>query len=54
MQKISKIIIGLVQVTFCGLRFWSNRFKHSVKRFGRFGLDTLVNRLLKGDSVIEM
>ena len=43
MQKTSKILIGSVQVTFCGLRFRSNRFKHSVKRFGRFGLDTLLS-----------
>ena len=41
MQKTSKILIGSVQVTFCGSRFRSNRFKHSVKRFDRFGLDTL-------------
>ena len=33
---------GSVQVNFCGLQFRLNQFKHSVKRFDRFGLDTLV------------
>ena len=32
---------GSVQVNFYSLRLWLNRFKHSVKRFGRSGLDTL-------------
>ena len=37
-----KCLIGSVQTVFYGLRFRSNRFKHSVKRFGRFGLTTLL------------
>ena len=39
----SNFRIGSVQGVFYGLRFRSNRFKHSVKRFGRSGLTTLVN-----------
>ena len=49
MVKISQIkakklrfLNGSVWVNFCGLRFRLNRFKHSVKRFDRFGLDTLL------------
>ena len=39
---MTKMINGSVQVDFCGLRFWSNRLEHSVKRFARVGLDTLL------------
>ena len=35
------LLNGSVQDVFCSLRFRSNRFKHSVKRFDRFGLTTL-------------
>ena len=45
---------GLVQVNFYGLRFRLNRFKHSVKRFGRFGLDTLVHYILTFKKVIKL
>ena len=40
--KRAIFVIGSVQEVFCGLRFRLNRFKHSVKRFGRFCLDTLL------------
>ena len=40
--KKAIFLIGSVQEVFCSLRFRSNRFKHSVKRFDRFGLATLL------------
>ena len=40
-------LIGSVQEVFCRLRFQSNRFKHLVKRFDRFGLTTLVGIKIK-------
>ena len=42
MKNKVKYLNGSVQAVFYGLRFRSNRFKHSVKRFGWFGLTTLV------------
>ena len=42
----SNFLIGSVQEVFCGLRFRSNRFKHSVKRFDRFGLATLTGMVV--------
>ena len=43
-EKRAIFLIGSVQEVFCGLRFRSNRFKHLVKRFDRFGLATLVSK----------
>ena len=43
MKNKVKYLNGSVQAAFYGLRFRSNRLKHSVKRFDRFGLATLVN-----------
>ena len=40
-EKLQYLVNGLRFGFYYGLRFRSNRFKHSVKRFGRFGLDTL-------------
>ena len=42
MKNKVKYLNGSVQAVFYGLRFRSNRLKHSVKRFDRFGLATLV------------
>ena len=42
-EKLQYLVNGLRFGFYYGLRFRSNRFKHSVKRFGRFGLDTLVD-----------
>ena len=41
MKNKVKYLNGSVQAAFYGLRFRSNRLKHSVKRFDRFGLATL-------------
>ena len=41
--KLLYLVNGLRFGVYYGLRFRLNRFKHSVKRFGRFGLDTLLN-----------
>ena len=41
MEKFQYLVNGLRFGFYYGLRFRSNRFKHSVKRFDRFGLDTL-------------
>ena len=41
MKNKVKYLNGSVQAVFYGLRFRSNRLKHSVKRFDRFGLATL-------------
>ena len=43
-EKFQYLVNGLWFGFYYGLRFRSNRFEHSVKRFGRFGLDTLVSR----------
>ena len=43
-EKFQYLVNGLRFGFYYGLRFRSNRFEHSVKRFGRFGLDTLVSR----------
>ena len=45
MKNKVKYLNGSVQAAFYGLRFRSNRLKHSVKRFDRFGLATLAQRL---------
>ena len=42
MKNKVKYLNGSVQAVSYGLRFRSNRLKHSVKRFDRFGLATLV------------
>ena len=47
MKNKVKYLNGSVQAVFYGLQFRSNRLKHSVKRFGRFGLATLVRAQLK-------
>ena len=41
-KKFQYLVNGLRFGFYYGLRFRSNRFNHSVKRFGRFGLDTLI------------
>ena len=41
-EKLKYLVNGLRFGFYYGLRFRLNRFKHSVKRFGRFGLDTLI------------
>ena len=41
-EKFQYLVNGLRSGFYYGLWFRLNRFKHSVKRFGRFGLDTLI------------
>ena len=40
-EKFQYLVNGLRFGFYYGLRFRLNRFKHLVKRFGQFGLDTL-------------
>ena len=44
-ENLQYLVNGLRFGFYYGLRFRSNRFKHSVKRFGRFGLDTLLQSM---------
>ena len=41
-MKFQYLLNGLRFGFYYGLRFCSNWFIHSVKQFGRFGLDTLI------------
>ena len=43
-ENLQYLVNGLRFGFYYGLRFRLNRFKHSVKRFDRFGLDTLVEK----------